>query len=141
MDSVDATGEPRVEEDPEAAAREYARGIPTGVLASGSATPAIGSRITSSLDLTALTSGGPHYDLHPNDLNLPSAIEEDQAVLLGDSNPVDSWQLVEVGRGLANYNSEQMNKVKRMNSSSLSKVLGYADSDYVVENITIRIPP
>ena len=26
-------------------------------------------------------------------------------------------------------------------SSSLSKVLGYADSDYVVENITIRIPP
>jgi len=74
-------------------------------------------------------------------LNLPSAIEEDQAVLLGDSNPVDSWQLVEVGRGLANYNSEQMNKVKRMNSSSLSKVLGYADSDYVVENITIRIPP
>lgn len=26
-------------------------------------------------------------------------------------------------------------------SSSLSKILGYADSDYVVENITIRIPP
>jgi len=26
-------------------------------------------------------------------------------------------------------------------SSSISKVIGYADSDYVVENITIRISP
>lgn len=26
-------------------------------------------------------------------------------------------------------------------SSQLAQVLGYADSEYVVENITIRVPP
>ena len=164
-DSVDVSGTARVEEDSEAAVREYARGVPTSVPASASATPTIGSRTVSSSDLTTLTSGGMHQLLYPSNSNLPSAIEEDQVAVLGDSDPVDSWQLVEVGRGLANYNSEQIDKVKRMNrcvtvffsasavekeeftdalmfrSSSLSKVLGYADSDYVVENITIRIPP
>ena len=105
-DSVDATGAAQAEEDPEAAAREYARGIPTSVLVSASVTPTIGSRTASSSDLTILTSGS---------VNLPNAIEEDQVVVLGDPNPVDSWQLVEVGRGLANYNSEQIDKVKRMN--------------------------
>ena len=105
-DSVDATGAAQAEEDPEAAAREYARGIPTSVLVSASVTPTIGSRTASNSDLTILTSGS---------VNLPNAIEEDQVVVLGDPNPVDSWQLVEVGRGLANYNSEQIDKVKRMN--------------------------
>jgi glutamate 5-kinase len=113
-DSVDAAGRGRMEEDPEAAVREYARGIPTSVYASASATPTIGSRRASSSDLTMLTSDGAYQPLHPNSLNLPSAIEESE-VVLGDSDPVDSWQLVEVGRGLANYNSEQIDKVKRMN--------------------------
>ena len=177
-DSVDAAGVVRAEEDPEAAAREYARGIPTSVSVSASVTPTIGSRTASSSDLTALMSSGIHQSIYPSNSNLSSAIEEDQAVVLGDPDPVDSWQLVEVGRGLANYNSEQIDKVKRMNrcvhgycfpsflnlrlgfrlprciekaeftdlhsvfcSSSLSKVLGYADSDYVVENVTIRILP
>lgn len=138
-DTVDATGTARVE-DPEAAVREYARGIPTSASASRSATPTIGSRRASSSDLTTLADNGAHHLLHFSDLNPPSAIGENQ-VVPGDPGPIDSWQLVEVGRGLANYNSEQMDKVKRMNSSSISKVLGYADSDYVVENITIRVPP
>lgn len=111
-DSVNATGTAQVEEDPEAAVREYARGIPTSVSASASATPTIGSRSASSSDLTTLANVGAHQLLYPS--NLPSAIEEDQ-VVLGDSDPVDSWQLIEVGRGLANYNSEQIDKVKRMN--------------------------
>ena len=176
-DSVGAAGTAQAEEDPEAAVREYARGIPTSASASTSATPTIGSGTVSSFDLTALTSGGAYQLLHPSNLNLPSVVEEDQVAVLGDSDPVDSWQLVEVGRGLANYNSQQIDKAKRMNrcvhgycsqvsktparffgfrgvrrrqilltpsvfcSSSLSKILGYADSDYVVENITIRIPP
>jgi len=141
-DSVDAAGRARVEEDPEAAVREYALGIPTSVSASASATPTIGSRRGSSSDLTMLTIDGAHWQpLHHNNLNFPSAIGEEGQVVIGDPDPVDSWQLVEVGRGLANYNSEQIDKVKRMNSSTLSKVLGYADSDYVVENITIRISP
>ena len=109
--SVDATGTAGAEEDTEAAVREYTRGIPT---ASGSATPTLESRRASVSDLTALTSGGAHQPLHPSDLNLPNAIDED-GVVLGDTDPIDSWQLVEVGRGLANYNSEQIDRVKRMN--------------------------
>ncbi|KAF5344290.1 hypothetical protein D9758_012349 [Tetrapyrgos nigripes] len=49
--------------------------------------------------------------------------------------------VVEVGRGLANYNSAQISKVQGLNSSFLPQMLGYADSEYVVENITIRTPP
>ena len=108
---VDTTGTPQPEEDPEAAAREYARGIPTSVSVSASATPTIRSRTASSSDLKTLANGGIHQPL----LKSPSAVEEDQAVVPEAPNPVDSWQLVEVGRGLANYNSEQIDKVKRMN--------------------------
>lgn len=50
-------------------------------------------------------------------------------------------EVEEVGRGLANYNSAQIDKVKGLNSSYLPQLLGYADSEYVVENITIRVPP
>ncbi|KAJ6593368.1 glutamate 5-kinase [Mycena capillaripes] len=49
--------------------------------------------------------------------------------------------VIEVGRGLANYNSAQILKVKGLNSSYMPQLLGYADSEYVVENITIRVPP
>ncbi|CAA7260907.1 unnamed protein product [Cyclocybe aegerita] len=48
--------------------------------------------------------------------------------------------VIEVGRGLANYNSAQILAVKGLHSSFLPQVLGYADSEYVVENITIRNP-
>ncbi|KAJ3731674.1 glutamate 5-kinase [Lentinula guzmanii] len=49
--------------------------------------------------------------------------------------------VVEVGRGLAMYNYAQISKIRGLNSSHLAQVLGYADSEYVVENITIRVPP
>ncbi|KAL1757820.1 Aspartate/glutamate/uridylate kinase [Schizophyllum commune] len=49
--------------------------------------------------------------------------------------------VVEVGRGLANYNWEQVLRVKGLNSSQMPQVLVYVDSEYVVENITIRVPP
>jgi len=48
--------------------------------------------------------------------------------------------VVEVGRGLANYNSAQILAVKGLNSSFLPQILGYADTEHVVENITIRVP-
>ncbi|KDQ18643.1 hypothetical protein BOTBODRAFT_63528 [Botryobasidium botryosum FD-172 SS1] len=48
------------------------------------------------------------------------------------------WEIVEVGRGLANYNSVEIDKVKGHKSSQISQILGYADSEHVVENITIR---
>ncbi|KAJ2913643.1 hypothetical protein MD484_g6784, partial [Candolleomyces efflorescens] len=53
----------------------------------------------------------------------------------------DDEDVIEVGRGLANYNYQQISRVKGMNSSQLRKVLGYADSEHVVENITIRVAP
>jgi len=49
--------------------------------------------------------------------------------------------VVEVGRGLTNYNSAQIMAVKGLNSSFLPQILGYADSEFVVENITVSIPP
>ncbi|CAE6484575.1 unnamed protein product [Rhizoctonia solani] len=56
----------------------------------------------------------------------------------GDS---DGWEVVEVGRGLANYNSAEITKVMGRKSSEIASILGYADSEYVVENITIRMSP
>jgi len=50
----------------------------------------------------------------------------------------DTWEVKEVGRGLANYNSVQISRVKGLNSARIPHLLGYADTEYVVENITIR---
>ncbi|KAH9948134.1 glutamate 5-kinase [Amylocystis lapponica] len=87
-------------------------------------------------------------------LESPSVGEEDMTPsaslkLLPDDGlvterPVDlsaEWEVEEVGRGLANYNSAQIERVKGLKSSYLPQLLGYADSEYVVENITIRIAP
>ncbi|KAI9059766.1 glutamate 5-kinase [Trametes sanguinea] len=64
--------------------------------------------------------------------------EEDTVVIERDTS---EWELEEVGRGLANYNSAQIDRVKGLRSSYIAQLLGYADSEYVVENITIRVPP
>ena len=68
----------------------------------------------------------------------------------------DAWEVKEVGRGLANYNSVQISRVKGLNryvsvtlvmaapltswftSARIPHLLGYADTEHVVENITIR---
>ena len=68
----------------------------------------------------------------------------------------DAWEVKEVGRGLANYNSVQISRVKGLNryvgittaitarltswfpSARIPQLLGYADTEYVVENITTR---
>lgn len=68
----------------------------------------------------------------------------------------DTWEVKEVGRGLANYNSVQISRIKGLNryvgvsstmaalltrwfrSARIPQLLGYADTEYVVENITIR---
>ncbi len=88
------------------------------------------------------------------------------SVVAADKDVVDSdegqWEVEEVGRGLANYNSVQIEKVKGLNrfvcpvvcgtlflclqcngfySAHLERLLGYADSEYVVENVTIFVPP
>ncbi|KAG8833667.1 hypothetical protein FRC17_010271 [Serendipita sp. 399] len=53
----------------------------------------------------------------------------------------EEWIDVEVGRGLANYNSVEIAKVKGLKSSNIAQVLGYSDSEYLVENITIHLAP
>lgn len=76
-----------------------------------------------------------HTQALPDDTGAFSVITYD-----GEED-VDALETVEVGRGLANYNSVQIARVKGLNSSYISQLLGYADSEYVVENITIRVPP
>ncbi|KZT51772.1 glutamate 5-kinase [Calocera cornea HHB12733] len=49
------------------------------------------------------------------------------------------WEEVEVGKGLSNYNSWEIDKVKGLKSSQIEGVLGYADSEHVAGNITLRI--
>ncbi|KAH8114213.1 glutamate 5-kinase [Phellopilus nigrolimitatus] len=70
-----------------------------------------------------------------------STVWEDEHHDKEEEDVDDGWELFEVGRGLANYNSAQIKRVKGMKSSNIPHVLGYADSEYVVENITIRISP
>ncbi|CAE6434704.1 unnamed protein product [Rhizoctonia solani] len=53
----------------------------------------------------------------------------------------DGWEVVEVGRGLANYNSAEITKIMGHKSSEIANRLGYADSEYVVEHITIGVSP
>ncbi|KIM31979.1 hypothetical protein M408DRAFT_21156 [Serendipita vermifera MAFF 305830] len=57
----------------------------------------------------------------------------------GVVGPEEGWIDVEVGRGLANYNSVECSRIKGVKSSNIAQVLGYADSEYVVENITIHL--
>ncbi|TFK45554.1 glutamate 5-kinase [Heliocybe sulcata] len=72
-------------------------------------------------------------------VSVTKAVPESDVVLV--ERPEEDWEIDEIGRGLANYNSAQIDKVKGLNSSYLPQLLGYADSEYVVENITIRVPP
>ncbi|KAF8352201.1 glutamate 5-kinase [Amanita rubescens] len=64
--------------------------------------------------------------------------EDDIVLMEKGKEEITEADIVEVGRGLANYNSAQITRVKGLNSAYLSQFLGYADSEYVVENITIR---
>jgi len=68
-----------------------------------------------------------HVPDHGDSVDFVVAAEKDEG----------EWEVEEVGRGLANYNSVQIEKVKGLNSAQLERLLGYADSEYVVENITI----
>ncbi|KAI9433867.1 glutamate 5-kinase [Lactarius indigo] len=77
------------------------------------------------------------------DGTLPDHGDSVDSVVVAEKDVIDEdqWEVEEVGRGLANYNSVQIEKVKGLNSAQLERLLGYADSEYVVENITIFVPP
>ncbi|PLW44337.1 hypothetical protein PCANC_09945 [Puccinia coronata f. sp. avenae] len=56
--------------------------------------------------------------------------------------PIESLDdLVPVGRGLANYNSSDMNKLKGLHSSEIEAALGHIDSEHVIESIVLFKPP
>ncbi|KAF8321782.1 glutamate 5-kinase [Clavulina sp. PMI_390] len=72
----------------------------------------------------------------------PTVAELEEGSSHHDPEGTDAeWEHIEVGRGLANYNSVEIRKVRGAKSSQLATLLGYADSEYVVENITIRVLP
>ncbi|KAF9228860.1 glutamate 5-kinase [Gyrodon lividus] len=66
-------------------------------------------------------------------------VMDDDFHAIGEVEESDPWEVKEVGRGLANYNSVQISRVKGLNSSRIPQLLGYADTEYVVENITIQV--
>ncbi|KAL0947690.1 hypothetical protein HGRIS_013777 [Hohenbuehelia grisea] len=121
------TGDTHAEDSREKAA--YARALQSA----GPSTPTPPSPATpsKSIDIAAnehSTSVEAHLDIEE-----PISLER----LTLDTDP----EVIEVGRGLANYNSDQISRVKGLKSSQISSLLGYADSEYVVENVTIRVPP
>ncbi|TFY72542.1 hypothetical protein EVG20_g485 [Dentipellis fragilis] len=75
------------------------------------------------------------------DMSTLQPLPEDDTVVLQMDDEIGKWDLEEVGRGLANYNWAQIEKVKGLNSSYIPQLLGYADSEYVAENINVRVPP
>lgn len=72
---------------------------------------------------------------NPNSPSLPS--EPDQNGVSGSAGmaKVD----LEVGRALVNYSSAEIKRIKGLQSTEISGVLGYADSDYVAlrENVSL----
>jgi glutamate 5-kinase len=135
--------------DIEAAREEYVRGLALTQLGTPVASDIVGDASSMYQDL-----GSDGTEGVPPTLPLPVD------ALLVEKDVVDdgSWEVEEVGRGLANYNSAQVDKVKGLNrcvvpssppplidlphfSGYLSQLLGYADTEYVVENVTIFVPP
>ena len=43
---------------------------------------------------------------------------------------------IEFGRGLANYNAQEMDRIKGRKSSDIEKILGYIEAEHCVESIT-----
>lgn len=92
-------------DDAEAARIKYVKGL----AGTQPATPTL-SRDSSVNDLQLLARSISVEDLTSSK---PGIIREDKIVV--EREDVDSWELVEVGRGLANYNSAQIEKVMGLN--------------------------
>lgn len=65
-------------------------------------------------------------------------MEKEKEAAGGEKEGEDwEWQLIEVGRALANYTSIESERIKGLKSSQISSVLGYADSDYVTDQVAL----
>ncbi|KAI0255306.1 glutamate 5-kinase [Lactifluus subvellereus] len=120
-------------EDIEAAREEYMRGLAPTQPGTPRATETVADVSSVRPDLGSDgTEGGLVVSPLPGD----DAADRDREVV-----DDEQWEVEEVGRGLANYNSAQIDKVKGLNSAYLAQSLGYADTEYVVENVTIFVRP
>ncbi|SCZ97660.1 BZ3500_MvSof-1268-A1-R1_Chr4-3g07345 [Microbotryum saponariae] len=52
-----------------------------------------------------------------------------------DLGSEEGEEVVEFGRGLTNYNSAEIDRVKGLRSSDIEKILGYSEAEHVVESI------
>ncbi|KAJ2922522.1 hypothetical protein H1R20_g14560, partial [Candolleomyces eurysporus] len=111
---------------------------PTPVNSSPSTSAASGSGSGSGSGARSLSRSSSRSPMRSDDEYDDESSDVETETVTGE---YDDEDVIEVGRGLANYNYQQISKVKGMNSSQLRKILGYADSEHVVENITIRVAP
>ncbi|KZT03469.1 glutamate 5-kinase [Laetiporus sulphureus 93-53] len=140
-----APGSTTLPEEQECRRIAYADGLAT----SAPNTPILGAAASASSSISSLDPelGIPTPPLSTVDEEMtPSASlrllpEEEPTLLEKPADETEAWEVEEVGRGLANYNSAQIARVKGLKSSYIPQLLGYADSEYVVENITVRVPP
>ncbi|KAG1819801.1 glutamate 5-kinase [Suillus subaureus] len=89
--------------------------------------------------LVPLSRSGSSASLSDDIMSDSQTITDDETHLIEKMDECEIWDCVEVGRGLANYNSAQISRVRGLNSARIVQLLGYADTEYVVENITIRV--
>ncbi|KAK8861732.1 glutamate 5-kinase [Kwoniella newhampshirensis] len=73
-------------------------------------------------------------------LGTAASLTQSQSHSVGDNaggSTTDEWEEVEVGKGLAQYNSVEIDRIKGLKSAHIEKVLGYSESEHVVDSITI----
>lgn len=123
----------------ESGGRLLAAGV-IGVIGSFAAGQAVRIVILSRTDWPSVKSrpDSSSFPVTPSELH---DLVEDLVPASKEQQQYSEADVTEVGRGMAIYNSVQIDKIKGLNSSHIPQMLGYADSEYVVENITIRVPP
>ncbi|SPO20781.1 probable PRO1 - glutamate 5-kinase [Ustilago trichophora] len=66
------------------------------------------------------------------------SVAADAVTQVGGEGEDWEWQLIEVGRALANYTSIESERIKGIKTSQISSVLGYADSDYLTDQVALH---
>lgn len=118
--------------------RKDARPAPSSPLATGdSHHPELAASAPSAKATSAASSA-----LESGQKISPSAASHESLTVSQDNAEVEGedweWQLVEVGRALANYTSIESERIKGSKSSQISSVLGYADSEYVTDQVALH---
>ncbi|KAI5479269.1 hypothetical protein MNV49_003787, partial [Pseudohyphozyma bogoriensis] len=66
------------------------------------------------------------------DISVPVSTTQDQSV---SAAPAPEEDVLEFGRGLTNYNSLEIDRIKGLRSSDIEKILGYSEAEHVVESV------